>query len=129
MKISQTYRADSAPLDPKSTLRGLMQRLGLTLLACTLVIGVAEAQQAAPPIDGVIGKLQSFDGKSLDVMTPAGAVHVAVKEPLTTYKQIPSDLSHITASSYVGARVDRAGGREASREAGLHISRGVEWGC
>jgi hypothetical protein len=44
MKISQTYRAaliathtiNSAPQEPKSALRGLMQRLGLTLLACAL---------------------------------------------------------------------------------------------
>ena len=46
MKISQTYRAaliaahtiDSAAQKPKSALRGLMQRLGLAFLACTLVI-------------------------------------------------------------------------------------------
>ena len=50
MKTSQIYRADSAPQAPKSALRGLMQRLGLTLLACTLVIGVtgsASASQAS----------------------------------------------------------------------------------
>jgi len=47
MKISHTYRAasiatrtiDSGPQKHKSTLRGLTQRLGLALLACTLVIG------------------------------------------------------------------------------------------
>ena len=39
MKSSQIYRADSAPQAPKSALRGRMQRLGLALLACTLVIG------------------------------------------------------------------------------------------
>jgi len=117
MKISQTYRADSASHETKSAVRGVMQRLGLTLLACTLTIGAAEAQQAAPPIDGVIGKLQSFDGKSLDVMTPSGAVHVAVKEPLTTYKQIPSDLSHITASSYVGAAsTEQADGKQVAKQ-------------
>jgi hypothetical protein len=98
MKIPQTYR------------------VGLALLACTLVVGVAEAQQAAPPIDGVIGKLQSFDGKSLDVMTPSGAVHVAVKEPLTTYKQIPSDLSHITPSSYVGVASTEANGKQVAKQ-------------
>ena len=49
MKISQTYRADSAPQEPKSALRGLMQRLGLTLLACTLAIGVTEAQRRKAP--------------------------------------------------------------------------------
>jgi hypothetical protein len=117
MKISQTYRADSAPQETNSTLRGVMQRLGLTLLACTVTIGAVEAQQAATPIDGVIGKLQSFDGKSVDVVTPAGAVHVAVKEPLTTYKQIPSDLSHVTSASYVGvASTELANGKEVARQ-------------
>jgi len=54
MKISQTYPPaliathtnDSAPQKPKSARRGLMQRLGLSLLACMLVIGATEAQQA-----------------------------------------------------------------------------------
>jgi hypothetical protein len=116
MKIPKTYRADSALLEPKSALRGLMRGLGLTVLACTLVIGVAEAQQAAPPIEGVIGKLQSFDGKALEVQTPSGMVHVAVKEPLTTYKQIPSDLSHITASSYVGAASTEQNGKQVAKQ-------------
>ena len=117
MKISQTFRTDSAPQEPKSALRGVIQRLGLTLLACTLTIGTAEAQQAAPPIDGVIGKLQSFDGKSLDVMTPAGAVHVAVKEPLTTYKQIPSDLSHVATAPYIGvASTEQADGKQVAKQ-------------
>jgi hypothetical protein len=116
MKIPQTYRADSAPRKPKSALRGLMRGLGLTLLASTLVMGVAEAQQAAPPIEGVIGKLQSFDGKALEVQTPSGVVHVAVKEPLTTYKQIPSDLSHITASSYVGAASTEQHGKQVAKQ-------------
>ena len=39
MRVSQMYRDDSAPQEPKSTLRGVMQRLGLTLLACALAIG------------------------------------------------------------------------------------------
>jgi hypothetical protein len=117
MKILHTYRADSAPQEPKSALRALRQGVGLTLLACMVVVGVAEAQQAAPPIEGVIGKLQSFNGKSIDVMTPSGAVHVAVKQPLTTYKQIPSDLRHITASSYVGvASTEQAGGKQVAKQ-------------
>jgi hypothetical protein len=116
MKISQMHRADSALREPKSALPRLIRGLGLTLLACTLVIGVAEAQQAAPPIEGVIGKLQSFDGKALEVQTPSGVVHVAVKEPLTTYKQIPSDLSHITASSYVGAASTEQNGKQVAKQ-------------
>jgi len=115
MKVSQTYRAESAR-GAKPVLRGLMQGLMLSLVACSLLIGVAEAQQAAPPIDGVIGKLQSFDGKSLDVQTPNGVVHVTVKQPLTTYKQIPSDLSHITPSSYVGAASTEQNGKQVAKQ-------------
>jgi hypothetical protein len=118
MKISQAYRTDSTPQEPKSALRGLMQRLGLTLLACTLAISATQAQQApngttqaAPPISGVIGKVQSFTGSSVDVQTPSGVVHLDVKQPLTTYQQIPSDLSHVTSASYVGvASTEQADG-------------------
>jgi hypothetical protein len=117
MKISQTYRAESAPQEPKSALRGLMQRLALTFLAFTLSVGAAEAQQVAPPIAGVIGKVQSFTGGSLDVQTPSGVVHVDVKQPLTTYKQIPSDLSHVTSASYVGvASTEQATGKAVAKQ-------------
>jgi len=124
MKISQAYRTDSAPQEPKSALRGLMQRLGLTLLAFTLAISATEAQQAAngttqaaPPISGIIGKVQSFTGSSLDVQTPSGVVHVDVKQPLTTYKQKPSDLSHVTSASYVGvASTEQADGKEVAKQ-------------
>ena len=59
MKISQTYRAvlvathtiNSAPQEPKSALRGLMQRLGLALLACTLVIGATGSASAGQTQD------------------------------------------------------------------------------
>ena len=59
MKISQTYRPvlvathtiNSAPQEPKSALRGLMQRLGLTLLACTLVIGATGSASAGEAQD------------------------------------------------------------------------------
>ena len=72
--------------------------------------------KSAPPIDGVIGKLQSFDGKTLDVGTPAGVVHVVVKGHLTTYKQIPSDLSHISASSYVGVASAEQDGKQVAKQ-------------
>jgi len=117
MNIAQTYGADSGLQGHKLAARGLMQRVGLVLFGCMVVIGVTEAQQVAAPIEGVIGKLQSFDGRSLEVMTAAGAVHVAVKQPLTTYKQIPSDLSHITASSYVGvASIEQADGKQVAKQ-------------
>src|SRR5467141_639055 len=117
MKISKTYRAESAPQESKLAFRGLMQRLSLTLLASTLTIGASEAQQVAPPIPGVIGKVQSFTGRSLDVRTPSVVVHVDVKQPLTTYKEIPSDLSHVTSASYVGvASTEQADRKELAKE-------------
>jgi hypothetical protein len=75
----------------------------VALLATLVTPSLVRAQaNAAPPINGVIGKLQSFDGKTLDVGTPSGVVHVIVKQPLKTYKQIPSDLSHVASAPYIG---------------------------
>ena len=59
MNTTQTYRAaliaahtiDSAPQEPKLTLRGLIQRLGLALLACTLVIGATGSASAGDARD------------------------------------------------------------------------------
>src|SRR5580698_5629179 len=73
--------------------------------------------QAAPPIDGVIGKLQSFDGKTLVVGTASGVVNVVVKQPLTTYKQIHSDLSHVAAAPYIGvASAEGADGKQVAKQ-------------
>ena len=89
-----------------------------TLLAALMTpITVPVQAQAAPPIDGVIGKLQSFDGKSLDVQTPSGVVHVIVKQPLTTYKQIPSNLSYVAAAPYIGvASAEGADGKQVAKQ-------------
>src|SRR5580692_8627708 len=89
-----------------------------TLLAALVTPRAVSAQaKAAPPIDGVIGKLQSFDGKSLDVQTPSGLIHVVVKQPLTTYKQSPSDLSHVAAAPYIGvASAEGSDGRQVAKQ-------------
>jgi hypothetical protein len=128
MEISETYRsALIATHTIDSASRGLMQNLALTLFACALAIGatgyasIVEAQtrvtQAAAPISGVIGQVQLFTGSALDVQTPSGVVHVDVKQPLTTYKQVPSDLSHVTSSSYVGvASSEKADGTEVAKQ-------------
>jgi uncharacterized protein (TIGR02246 family) len=50
MKISEIYRThtiDSAPRAPKLALRGVMRRLGLAFLACTLVIGATVSASAS----------------------------------------------------------------------------------
>jgi hypothetical protein len=96
-----------------------LQRLVyVTLLAALATSHTVWAQaKAAPPISGVIGKLQSFTGSSLDVMTSSGAVHIDVKEPLTTYKQIPSDLSHVAAAPYIGvASTEQADGKQVAKQ-------------
>jgi hypothetical protein len=89
-----------------------------TVLAALATPHAVWAQaKAAPPISGVIGKLQSFTGSSLDVQTPSGVVHVDVKQPLTTYKQIPSDLSHVAAAPYIGvASTEQADGKQVAKQ-------------
>jgi hypothetical protein len=96
----------------------LLRLVFVTWLAAQATPTTVWAQvQAAPPISGVIGKVQSFTGSSLDVQTPSGVVHVDVKQPLTTYKQIPSDLSHVTSASYVGvASTEQADGKEVAKQ-------------
>jgi hypothetical protein len=96
----------------------LLRIVFISLLSAQATPSTVWAQgQAAPPISGVIGKVQSFTGSALDVQTPAGVVHVDVKQPLTTYKQIPSDLSHVTSASYVGvASTEQADGKEVAKQ-------------
>ena len=96
----------------------LLRLVFVTLLAAQAAPNAAWAQvQVAPPIPGVIGKVQSFTGSSLDVQTPSGVVHIDVKQPLITYKKVPSDLSHVTSASYVGvASTEQADGKEVAKE-------------
>ena len=90
---------------------------GLLLAAKTTPNSVWAQTKVAPPISGVIGKVQTFTGTSLDVQTPSGVVHVDVKQPLTTYKQVPSDLSHVTSASYVGvASTEQADGKQIAKQ-------------
>src|SRR5579862_7412445 len=88
------------------------------MLAAQVIPNIAWAQaQPAPPLSGVLGKIQSFTGNSLDVATPSGVVHVTVTQPLATYKQIPSDLNHITPNSYVGVpSVQQPDGTELAQQ-------------
>ncbi len=98
--------------------RSLYLALFCLLLAAQATPNTVWAQvKTATPISGVIGKVQSFTGSLLDVQTPSGVVHVDVKQPLTTYKQIPSDLSHVTSWSYVGvASTEQADGKEVAKQ-------------
>jgi hypothetical protein len=81
----------------------LVRLVFIFLMAAQAAPHTAWAQvKTAPPLSGVKGKLQSFTGTSLEILTQSGVVHINIKQPLTTYKQIPSDLSHVTSTSFVG---------------------------
>jgi hypothetical protein len=90
----------------------------ISLLAAQAAPHLAWAQvKAAPPLSGVKGKLQSFTGSSLEILTQSGIVHVNIKQPLATYKQVPSDLSHVTSTSFVGvASVKQPNGTELATQ-------------
>jgi hypothetical protein len=96
----------------------LLHLAAVSLLAAQVIPNVAWAQvEPAPPLSGVLGKIQSISNTSLDVATPSGVVHVVIKQPLATYKQMPSDLSHVTSSSYVGVpSVQQADGTELAKQ-------------
>jgi hypothetical protein len=96
----------------------LLHFAAAAILAAQVIPNIALAQaEQAPPLSGVLGKVQTFTGSSLDIATPSGVVHVTVTQPLATYKQIPSDLSHVTANSYVGvASVQQADGTELAKQ-------------
>jgi hypothetical protein len=94
----------------------LLHLAAVVILAAQVIPNIAWAQPA-PPLSGVLGKVQSFNGSSLDVATPSGVVHVTVTQPLATYKQIPSDLSHLASTAYVGvASVQQANGTELAKQ-------------
>ena len=99
-------------------LKTALHLAAVVILAVQVISNIVWAQaQPAPPLSGVLGKVQSFTGSSLDVATPSGVVHVTVTQPLATYKQIPSDLSHVTPNSYVGvASVQQADGTELAKQ-------------
>jgi hypothetical protein len=111
-------RGHSGAMSVKTTKQHLLRHLVyLTLLATLATAHTVWAQAtAARPISGVIGKLQSFDGKSLDVATSSGVVHVSVKQPLTTYKQIPSDLSHVASAPYIGVASAEQDGKQVAKQ-------------
>ena len=90
----------------------------ISLLAAQAAPNTVWAQvKAVPPLSGVIGKVQSVTDSSIDVQTGSGVVHMNIKQPLTTYKQTPSDLSHVTSTSYVGvASTEQPDGKEVAKQ-------------
>jgi hypothetical protein len=99
-------------------MRPLLRIVFVSLLAAQTIPNPVAAQvKAVAPLSGVIGKVQSVTDSSIDVQTGSEVVHVNITQPLTTYKQIPSDLSHVTSTSYVGvASTEQADGKEVAKQ-------------
>jgi hypothetical protein len=73
--------------------------------------------QSAPPLSGVLGQVKSVTHDAIAIQTKSGVVDLAVAHPLTTYRQVPSDLSHVTSSSYIGvASVEEPNGTEIAKQ-------------
>ena len=99
-------------------MRPLLRIVFVSLLAAQTIPNTVLAQvKAVAPLSGVIGKVQSVTDSSIDVQTGSGVVHVNITQPLTTYKQISSDLSHVVSTSYVGvASTEQADGKEVAKQ-------------
>lgn len=92
-------------------------RLVFTVFLAAQVVPIVVRAQAAPPISGLKGKLEAVTHDSISIQTQSGVVRVEIKQPLTTDRQVPSDLSHVTSSSFVGiASVRQANGTEMATQ-------------
>jgi hypothetical protein len=91
--------------------------LVVTAFLAAQVVPIVARAQATAPISGVKGKLEAATHNSISIQTQSGVMHIAIKQPLTTYRQVPSDLSHVTSSSYVGvASTKQANGTEIATQ-------------
>ena len=96
-------------------------RLSTLLFAFVVVAllgqNVAWSQaKATPPLSSVRGKLQAATADSLDIMSAKGLVHVKIKQPLKTYGRMPSSLSKVKSTSFVGVTsVKQADGTELAK--------------
>ena len=89
----------------------------VVLLSVSLVAVAGWAQvDATPPIPGVVGQLKVVTNDLVELKTKTGVARVEIKQPLTIYREVPSDLSHVTSSAYVGVTsVKRANGMELAK--------------
>ena len=90
-----------------------MKRFSLCLVMFVLLAGapglrLTQAKaQSVPPVSGVLGQVKSLTHESIEIQTKAGVVSLDIRQPLTTYRQVPSDLSHVTSDSYVGVASEK----------------------
>jgi hypothetical protein len=56
---------------------------------------------------GVLGQVKSVTRDAIEIQTKTGVVSIDITQPLTTYRQVPSDLSQVTSDSYVGVASEK----------------------
>ena len=90
----------------------------VVLLAVSLVAVAVWAQvDVAPPIPGVVRQLKAVTNNLVELQTKTGVVRVEMKQPLAIYREVPSDLSHVTSSAYVGVTLAKqANGTELAKQ-------------
>src|SRR5882757_6678691 len=62
---------------------------------------IEAASKSVPPLSGVLGQVKSFTPSSIEIGTKSGIVSLTITQPLTTYRQAPSELSQVTSDSYI----------------------------
>jgi hypothetical protein len=88
--------------------RFLLSPVMLLLLAGVPGFNSAQAEaQPIPPVSGVLGQVKSVTHDAIEIQTKPGVVSLDIMQPLTTYRQVPSDLSHVTSNSYVGVASEK----------------------
>ena len=66
---------------------------------------------------GSWGQIKSVTPNSIEIGTKSGIVSVEITQPLTTYRQVPSDLSQVTSDTYVGvASEEEPDGTEVAKQ-------------
>lgn len=115
--IERECRSTTPRQEHRFTKYLLMRLLCSSFLAATVLSVGAWAQvNTAPPIAGVLGKVESVSRNSIKVQTQDGLVSVRIENPLRTYRQVPSDLSDVTPNSYLGIpSVKQANGTELAQ--------------
>lgn len=96
----------------------LLRLLFVLVLTAQVIVTTAWAQvKGVPPLSSVKGKLQAVTSDSLDVVSPSGVVHVKIKQPVKIYGRVPSNLSHLKSTSFVGVTsVKQADGTELAKQ-------------
>jgi pimeloyl-ACP methyl ester carboxylesterase len=83
----------------------------------TALDAAGASAQSVPPLSGVLGQVKSVTPNSIEIGTKSGIVSLGITQPLTTYRQVPSDLNQVTSDSYIGvASEERPDGTEVAKQ-------------